>query len=473
MPVEIRIYDTLQARKVPFKPVTAGKVGMYVCGMTVQDVPHVGHLRSSIVGDVMRRFLEYLGYEVTFVYNFTDVDDKIIAKGEEEGVSYQEIARRNEKLFLDYAGLLNIRRATHYPRATEHIEDIVALIGKLIAEGKAYPAANGDVFYRVRSFPGYGKLSKKRIDDLRSGARIEVDETKADPLDFALWKAAKPGEPSWESPWGRGRPGWHIECSAMSMRYCGETLDLHGGGEDLIFPHHENEIAQSEGATGRPFVNYWVHNGWVTLGGDKMSKSTKKFRPITDVVEAYHPEAVRLYLMATHYRSPIEYEEERLRESETALGRLRNPLIEASRREEGSAAHPREDGITAGVETARAAFLEGMADDFNTSRALAALFDLARLLNGALDEVPGRTTPALRAGVAALRELGEVLGLFWTPLEEAAEVPDAVLARVREREEARQAKDWAQADALRDALAADGWSVEDRPDGPRVRPLSD
>ena len=467
--MDVRIYDTLQAKKVPFQSVTPGKVRMYVCGMTVQDVPHVGHLRSSIVGDVIRRYFEYLGFEVTFVYNFTDVDDKIIAKAEEEGIDYKEVARRNEEMFLRFAELLNIKRATHYPRATEHIDDIVNLISRLIDDGKAYPASNGDVYYRVRSFPGYGKLSKKRIDDLQSGARIEVGEDKEDPLDFALWKAAKPGEPAWETPWSRGRPGWHIECSAMSMRYCGNTLDLHGGGEDLIFPHHENEIAQSEGATGEPFVNFWVHNGWVTLGGDKMSKSTKKFRPINEVVERSDPEAVRLYLTATHYRSPIEYDENRLRESETAMNRLRATLVEAGKRSPQDDPHPREEEIVQAVENAETAFRAAMADDFNTSRAVASLFDLSRALNGAMDEVPGVAGPAVRRGAAKLQELGEVLGFFWTPLETGVEVPEEILERVRARDKARQEKNWAEADAIRKELEEAGWQIEDRPDGARVK----
>ncbi len=470
--MSIRIYDTLRAAKVPFEPVHQGEARMYVCGMTVQDVPHVGHLRSSIVGDVIRRFLEWKGYKVTYVYNFTDVDDKIIAKAEEEGTDYKAVAKRNEELFLKYSGMLNIKRATHYPRATEHIDDIVALIRKLIDAGKAYPARNGDVYYRVRSFPGYGKLSKKRIDDLRSGARIEVGEDKEDPLDFALWKAAKPGEPAWESPWGGGRPGWHIECSAMSMKYCGATLDFHGGGEDLIFPHHENEIAQSEGATGTEFTRYWVHNGWVTLGGDKMSKSTKKFRPIDQVADVYDPEAVRLYLMGTHYRSPIEYEEERLKESVTAFRRLRAPLVEVGRREAVVELHPREEDLRSGAEAAAAAFDEAMSDDFNTARGLAALFDLSRLMNGALDETPGKASPALRAAAERLRELGGVLGLFWTPFEDAeAEVPESVLALVGERDRARKSRDFARADAIRDELTAAGWAIEDRPDGARVKKL--
>jgi cysteinyl-tRNA synthetase len=467
--VDIRVYDTLQAKKIPFVPVDPGKVKIYLCGMTVQDVPHVGHLRSSIVGDVIRRFLASRGLEVVFVYNFTDVDDKIIAKAEEEGIPYREVARRNEEIFLRYAKLLNILPATHYPRATEHIDDIVRLISVLVERGKAYPAANGDVYYRVRSFPGYGKLSKKRIDDLQAGARIEVGELKEDPLDFALWKGAKPGEPAWESPWGKGRPGWHIECSAMSMRYCGDTLDFHGGGEDLIFPHHENEIAQSEGATGKTFANYWVHNGWVTLGGDKMSKSTKKFRPIDEVAAAYDPEAIRLYLLGTHYRSPIEYSEERLGESETAMNRLRAPLVETERRREGAAPHPREEELAEETRRAKELFLEAMGDDFNTPRALAALFDLGRALNRALDEVPGETSPAQREGADRLRELGEILGLFFRPLEVAESIPDDVAARVAAREEARRNKDWARADALRRELADLGWTVEDRADGPRVR----
>jgi cysteinyl-tRNA synthetase len=467
--VDIRIYDTLESKKRPFTPVEPGKVQMYVCGMTVQDVPHVGHLRSSIVGDVMRRYLEHRGFQVTFVYNFTDVDDKIIAKAAEQGVTYQEVARKNEALFLEYARALNIKPATHYPRATEHIPEILALIQRLIAAGKAYPAANGDVYYRVRTFPEYGKLSKKRIDDLRSGSRVEVGESKEDPLDFALWKAAKPGEPAWPSPWGPGRPGWHIECSAMSMKYCGTTLDLHGGGEDLIFPHHENEIAQSEGATGKRFVEFWVHNGWVTLGGDKMSKSTKKFRPIHEVVGAFHPEAVRLYLLSTHYRSPIEYSEERLHESETALTRLKTPLLEIRRRRAMEAGSPGEAEILAGIERAVTQFEEGMADDFNSSRAVAALFDLARLLNVALEATPGEAGPALRRGADTLLELGQVLGLFWLPLEDEPRPPQEILGKVEAREEARRARDWARADQLRGEVLAAGWVIEDRPEGPRVR----
>ena len=467
-PVAIRIYDTLRGEKVPFEPVTPGKAGMYVCGMTVQNVPHVGHMRSSIVGDSIRRFLEYQGLEVTFVYNFTDVDDKIIAIADQEGVDYKVVARRNEELFKKYAGMLNIQPASHYPRATEHIDEILALIQQLVDDDKAY-AAGGDVFYRVRTFDTYGKLSKKKIDDLQSGARIAVDESKQDPLDFALWKGAKPGEPAWESPWGRGRPGWHIECSAMSMKYLGETFDIHGGGEDLIFPHHENEIAQSEGASGKPFCNYWVHNGWVTLGGEKMSKSTLKFRPINEVVEQFEPEAIRFYLQSTHYRSPIEFIEERLRDAEKAYAKLRETLIETARRKPAGE-HPREAELVAAAATAETAFVEAMSDDFNTARALASLFDLSRAVNGALDDTPGEASEAVRHAADTLKKLGEVLGLFWKPLASETEaVPAEIQALVEARQNARASKDWAEADRARDALAAAGWVVEDRADGPRVK----
>ncbi|NNF05805.1 MAG: cysteine--tRNA ligase [Candidatus Eisenbacteria bacterium] len=467
--MSIRIYDTLKGEKVPFEPVRAGHVGMYVCGVTVQNVPHVGHMRSSIVGDSIRRFFEWQGDEVTFVYNFTDVDDKIIAIANDEGVDFTVVARRNEVLFLKYADMLNIKSASHYPRVTEHIQEIIDIIQKLIDKGKAYAAPNGDVFYRVRSFNGYGKLSKKNIDDLQSGSRVQVDEAKEDPLDFALWKSAKPGEPAWETPWGSGRPGWHIECSAMSMKYLGETLDIHGGGEDLIFPHHENEIAQSEGASGKCFSNYWVHNGWVTLGGEKMSKSTFKFRPISEVVEDFEPEAIRFYLQSTHYRSPIEFIEERLREAEKAYGKLRNTLLEAAKRTLAGE-HPREEEIQAEGAKHREAFIEAMSDDFNTARALGSLFDLSRTINRALDETPGSKSPAVQSAVDSLFELGQVLGLFWLPLEDEGEdIPEEIQALLKQRNDARASKDWAKADEARDALAAAGWVVEDRADGPRLK----
>src|SRR5580765_4024262 len=303
-------------------------VGMYVCGMTVQNKPHVGHIRASLSAEVMRRYFEHLGHTVTYVYNFTDVDDKIIERAASEGVEYQSVSERNIDSYLRFADLHNILRATHYPRATQHIGEMHAMIAKLIEKGFAY-AGGGDVYYDVRRKSDYGKLSGRRVDELREGYRIEPGEAKRDPLDFALWKGAKPGEPAWESPWGPGRPGWHIECSAMAMKYLGERFDIHGGGQDLIFPHHENEIAQSEAASGKPFANFWTENGMVNLSGEKMSKSTGKLFFIEDIAASADPEVVRFYLLSTHYRSPIDFSHDRLEEARIAYQRLRTPLERA------------------------------------------------------------------------------------------------------------------------------------------------
>jgi cysteinyl-tRNA synthetase len=323
------------------------------------------------------------------------------------------------------------------------------------------------VYYRVRSFDGYGKLSKKRLDDLRSGARIGVDERKEDPLDFVLWKAAKPGEPAWDSPWGAGRPGWHIECSAMSQKYLGATFDIHGGGQDLIFPHHENEIAQSEAANGAPFVNYWTHNGWVTLGGEKMSKSTKLFRSIEEIAANYNMEAIRFYLMSTHYRSPIEFSEERLTEASTAYLRLRRAVDDAAARPDGPG-DAEDDLLTAAAATARTEFEAGMDDDFNTARALGVLFDLSRPVHAGLERQGTTASPALRQAASVLRELGSVLGLFWLDAREET-IDAAVQDLVNEREAARKSKNWAEADRLRGAILDRGYTLEDRAEGPRVR----
>jgi cysteinyl-tRNA synthetase len=463
----IRIYDTLRGDKFEFTPHRKGHVGMYVCGMTVQDVPHMGHMRSSMVGDVIRRYLAYRGYEVTFVYNFTDVDDKIIEKAPAEGITWQELARRNEEKYRHYSQLLNIMPATHHPRATEHIPEIQKIIADLIEKEAAYHVPGGDVYYRVRSFDGYGKLSKKKLDDLRSGARIEVDEKKDDPFDFVLWKAAKPGEPSWESPWGPGRPGWHIECSAMSQKYLGSTFDIHGGGQDLIFPHHENEIAQSEAANGCPFARFWVHNGWVTLGGEKMSKSTKLFRSIEEIAAKFDMEGIRFYLLSTHYRSPIEFSEERLDEAQIAYGKLRRALDEAEARPDGPGDSD-DEALVAAAAIAKTEFEAGMDDDFNTARAIAVLFDLVRPMRAALDRQGSGASPGVRQAAAALRTLGSALGLFWRPAADAsipADVADLVLAR----DAARQAKNWGESDRLRDALTALGWIVEDGKGGTKIR----
>jgi cysteinyl-tRNA synthetase len=459
----LRIYDTLTREKRDFVPVTPGRVGMYVCGMTVQNKPHVGHIRSSLSGEVMRRYLEHLGYEVTYLYNFTDVDDKIIERANAEGTTYGQVSERNIDAYLRFADLCNIKRATLYPRATLHIPEMHGLIRGLIERGHAY-AAGGDVYFDVRSKPDYGKLSGRRVDELREGYRIEPGEAKRDPLDFALWKGAKPGEPAWESPWGPGRPGWHIECSAMAMKYLGETFDIHGGGQDLIFPHHENEIAQSEAATGKPLANFWTENGMVNLAGEKMSKSTGNFFFIEDIVQRVDPEVVRFYLLSTHYRSPIEFSDERLTEAGVAYGRLIAPLERAGAW--NAPAGPAPGGaLGEAVGAAERLFGEAMDDDFNSAKAIGHLFDLAREVNRALDD--GLPTEA-RAAAQALLRLGGILGMFWKPRAEERWDPE-MLALVESREAARKARDWKRADEIRARLAELGVAVEDGPAGPRLK----
>jgi cysteinyl-tRNA synthetase len=459
----LRVYDTLTREKRAFVPVTPGKVGMYVCGMTVQDKPHVGHIRAALSGEVMRRYLEHLGYEVTYVYNFTDVDDKIIERATKEGLEYGKVSERNIEAYLHFAQLHNLKPATHYPRATRHIGEILAMIATLIEKGYAYPAG-GDVYFEVRKKADYGKLSGRDVDEMRSGSRIEVGEHKKDPLDFALWKGAKRGEPAWESPWGPGRPGWHIECSAMAMKYLGERFDIHGGGQDLIFPHHENEIAQSEGATGKPFANFWAENGMVNLSGEKMSKSTGKLFFIEDIAASADPEVVRFYLLSTHYRSPIDFSHDRLEEARIAYQRLRTPLERAEvwAKPEGP---PAGGDLGRAVEEATRLFHEAMDDDFNTAKALGHLFDFARDVNRALDEGLGEEA---RAGARALFKLGGVLGLFWKA--PAGESWDAeIMALVDQREAARKARDWKRADAIRADLGSRGVLVEDGPEGPKLK----
>jgi cysteinyl-tRNA synthetase len=459
----LRIYDTLRREKREFVPVHPGQVGMYVCGMTVQNKPHVGHIRASLSAEVMRRYFEHLGYEVTYVYNFTDVDDKIIEKATAEGVDYQSVSERNIEAYLRYADLHNILRATHYPRATQHIREMHQMIATLIDKGYAY-AAGGDVYYEVRKKADYGKLSGRRVDELREGYRIEPGETKRDALDFALWKGAKPGEPAWESPWGPGRPGWHIECSAMAMKYLGETFDIHGGGQDLIFPHHENEIAQSEAYCGKPFAHHWAENGLVNLSGAKMSKSEGNFFFIEDIARDWDPEVVRFYLMSTHYRSPIEFSTERLSEASVAYARLRGPL-------ERAGAWTAPEGLPPGGELGQAVadaerlFHEAMHDDFNTAGALGHLFDLARAVNRALDE--GGGAEAVQ-GARELLRLGGILGLFWKLPGEAA-WPAEVAALAEARAAARKARDWKRSDELRDQLAALGVAVEDSHQGQKLK----
>ena len=469
MSAEMQIYNTLTRRKEPLRPLVPGKVRMYVCGMTVYDYCHLGHARVMVAFDVITRYLRARGYDVTYVRNVTDIDDKILKRADENGESITALTERMIAAMHEDEARLSVLPPDREPRATGHIGEIIAMIETLIDKGFAYPADNGDVYYRVRRFEHYGALSNRDPDEMRSGARIEVDEHKEDPLDFVLWKAAKPGEASWPSPWGEGRPGWHIECSAMSTCCLGETFDIHGGGPDLMFPHHENEIAQSEAATGQRYVNTWMHAGAVRVNQEKMSKSLGNFFTIRDVLEHHDPEVVRYLLVASHYRSPINYAPESLAEARKSLERFYNALeglaLEDIARDASTTQTlaPSNDGGHA------ARFAAAMDDDFNTPEALSVLFDLARELNRARKEAPDRA-PAL---AAELRRLGAVLGLLQQDPASflkagAADLPlaeDEIQARIEARAAAKKARDFARADAIRDELAALGIILKDSREG--------
>ena len=452
----LRIYNTMTRRKEEFVPLVEGKVGMYFCGMTLQEAPHLGHIRASLTADIFHRYFKYLGYDVVLVQNFTDIDDKVIEKAREENEDWRAVADFYEKEFLRAVEGMNFLPPTYYPRATQHIQEIIDLVERLVKKGYAYESG-GDVYFRVSAFKEYGKLSGKNIEDLRAGARVEVDQKKHNPLDFALWKSAKPGEPWWYSPWGKGRPGWHIECSAMSMHYLGETFDIHGGGSDLIFPHHENEIAQSESATGKPFVRYWVHNEMVRLAGDKMSKSLKHFVPISELLERYPGDVLRLYLLMTHYRSPLDYDEARLEETKSAYGRF----IELFNNVAGV-----KPGNVDPLPDIEERFTSAMDDDFNTPSAIGVLFDGVKQLNVLIAE--GKL-PSAASGVQKIMGLGNVLGLFEIQGESAHEdVVDSLVELLLDiREQMRQRKEWEMADKIRDGLVERGIVVKDTPDGPK------
>ena len=474
----IRVYDSLTRQEHDFEPLVPGHVSMYVCGMTVQDRPHIGHFLPFLSAEIIRRWLEFRDFKVTHVQNFTDIDDKIIARANQEGISAREVAERNIDQLYRIIDAMNMLRATHYPKATEHIPEILALIENLVERQYAYAASNGDVYFRVRRLQGYGKLSGRNVDDLMSGARIEVGEQKDDPLDFALWKAAKPEEPHWESPWGPGRPGWHIECSAMAMKYLGETLDMHGGGRDLLFPHHENELAQSEAATGKPFVRFWMHNGLLTTGGQKMSKSLGNFFLMEDLLQEFSADELRFFLLSTHFRSQAEYSEERLREAQAAFARIREAagrLIEAL-----ASAGDRTPIVSAeGQELREAAkrlrqdFCDSMDHDFNSAAALGKTFELVRLINRFADQLPAdRDRTVLEEVRESLEWMMQILGFFPGGLpcsETVTGAPAEIEALARQRLAARAARNFSESDALRDQIAALGWIVEDRPDGYRLK----
>jgi len=437
---------------------------MYVCGVTVYDLCHVGHARSAIVFDVIRRYFEFKGYRVTFVKNFTDVDDKIIKRAREAGVAAHEISERYIQATRQDMAAIGVRPADVEPRATEHIPEMQTLIERLVSGEFAY-AVDGDVYFEIARFPRYGCLSGKHLEDLLAGARVEIDERKRDPRDFALWKAAKPGEPAWASPWGLGRPGWHIECSAMSMRYLGESFDIHGGGEDLIFPHHECEIAQSEAVTNRPFARYWIHNGFVNMGAEKMSKSLGNTLTIREIVGRHSPDALRLWMLGTHYRNPVEWSEERIREASRALERPGRLLREAQAISEA----PTASGLPEELRGFRARFETAMDDDFNTPQALGVIFDLSRALYEKFDRAHGDTSArqAFVAGAQELRGLMQALGLM-THNAEPTGPPPEVERLVAARAEARKQRDFRRADELRGEIHRLGWTVEDTPAGPRA-----
>jgi cysteinyl-tRNA synthetase len=493
--VTLRLYNTLSRSKEDFVPREEGKVSMYVCGPTVYNHIHIGNARTFLSFDLIRRYLEHRGFDVRFVRNITDVDDKIIRAANEEGVTAAEIAARYSAAFLSAMDQLGVEPPTVQPRATETIPQMIEMVQRLIDRGHAY-AVDGDVYFSVRSFPGYGKLSGRDIDELESGARVEIDERKQDPLDFALWKSAKPGEPHWPSPWGEGRPGWHIECSVMSEMELGVPFDVHGGGSDLVFPHHENEIAQSEAATGRPFANYWLHGGMLNINQEKMSKSLGNFTLLKDVIGSYPAPVLRLLMLQTHYRSPLDFSTERLEEATTAYERFANLVRTVrwllARPAPGPGAAPADrEALLAAVGAARAGFERDMDDDFNSAGALGAIFELARAANGFLasnESVLGAADLEALAGVeAAIVELLGVLGVTLPETDEAPGLPEGIVPLARElagyegadpsaaadailaaRAAAREAKDWATADAVRDGLAAIGVKVEDTASGARV-----
>ena len=453
----MHIYNTLTRRTEPFKHLVDGKVSMYVCGMTVYDYCHLGHARVMVAFDVITRYLRHRGYDVTYVRNITDIDDKILKRAEENGEPIDALPERMIAAMHEDEARLNVLPPSQEPRATRHIDDIIAMIETLIDKGFAYAAANGDVYYRVRKFTDYGKLNNRQLDDMRSGARVDVGVHKEDPLDFVLWKAAKPGEAHWHSPWGDGRPGWHIECSAMSTCCLGDTFDIHGGGPDLTFPHHENEIAQSEAATGKTYVNTWMHAGAVRVNQEKMSKSLGNFFTIRDVLAEHDPEVVRYLLVASHYRSAINYSADSLVEARKSLTRLYTALDGVNADEQAAASDAAER------------FTAAMDDDFNTPIALAALFDLARDLNRAKSDQPAEA-PRL---AGELKRLAGVLGLLQqTPQtflkgaqQQVALSEEEIEAKIAERQAAKGSKDFARADAIRDELAALGIILKDSREG--------
>ena len=474
----LRFYNTLANKKEEFRPIEDGKIGMYVCGITAYDMCHIGHARSAVIFDVIFKYFKYKGYNVTYVKNFTDVDDKIIAKANSEGTDISDISERYIKEHNEDMDRIGVARPTIAPKATENIQGMIRLINVLMEKGLAY-VVDGDVYYAVDKFKGYGKLSGRDLDDMMAGARIDIDEKKKSPFDFILWKSTKEGEPWWDSPWGRGRPGWHIECSVMSQRFLGETFDIHGGGRDLIFPHHENEIAQSEGATGQTFANYWIHNGFIRVNQEKMSKSLGNIFNMREAMTMYHPEVLRLFMLQSHYRSPVDFSDESLADARMGMERFYETLkkmkdvLSATGDTSDMSARElsgKDKEVFERVQTLPDRFVEAMDDDFNTARAIGYIFDTVRLINGYMADKEFAPTAeslfVLDDARQNMRSVGKVLGLFLEDPDEYSERDkkreaqkmgldtDEIDRLIEERREARTAKNWNRADEIRDTLGA-------------------
>ena len=463
----LKVYNTLNRKKEDFVPLHGKRVNFYACGPTVYDYFHIGNARPLIMFDIFRRYLEYSGYEVNYIVNITDVDDKIINRAIEEGVNFKAITRKFTDAFFEGTEKLGVHPATVHPRATDNIDGMLELIGRLIEKGHAYNV-DGDVFFDISSFPGYGKLSGRDIEKMQAGARVDVDERKNNPLDFALWKKVKPGEPSWDSPWGPGRPGWHIECSVMSMKYGDATLDIHAGGQDLIFPHHENEIAQSEAANGKPFAKYWLHNGFLDIEGEKMSKSLGNFLTVKNILEKYDPVAIRMFFLLKHYRSPIDFSEDRIIEAQAALDRLRNAYhkIGYILDKNGTTPNAANSQPIEEIEKLKSGIKESMDDDFNTARAMGYFYDIARVVNS-MDEHDESAPSVMKAAKKVFDTIGsEVFGItFDSDIQPESLTGDLMNLIIEIRQKVRSEKNWELADMIRNRLNEIGIVLEDHAGG--------
>lgn len=466
----LKVYNTLTRKKEEFVPQEPGKVGMYVCGVTPYNYPHIGNARPFVTWDVIKRYLRNRGFEVKHIQNFTDMDDKIIKAANTEGVEWSVITDRYIKGYFDSIDALNVQRADLYPKVTEHIPDIINMVQRLVDNGFSY-VVDGDVYFRVEKFSEYGKLSGRKLEDMQAGARVDVDDRKENPMDFALWKSAKPGEPYWESPWGKGRPGWHIECSTMSLKYLGETFDFHGGGSDLIFPHHENEIAQSQCCCGnyKSFAQYWLHNGFITIDGEKMSKSLNNFFTVPEILGEYPGEVVRFFILRTHYRSPLDFDRERIQEAHAGLTRLRNAYDLGMSLKDRAGETEADEQLASVADKALADFYEAMDDDFNTALAIGYMFTLSKEINSYANSVinKGQAYDAVHFGrvMEVYKAMADVIGIFESSLEmhkdDGGISAEEIEALIAERAAAKKSKDWARADEIRDSLKKQGIILED------------